>query len=237
MSILSRNQVIEAVKQGKIQFDPSLDQFQISPIAIDLRVGSSFFIPRLSVIGSGGRTQLGIDHLDNKMKSEVLDQIHISPGQVFELLPGEFILISSLEKIFINTGEIMANLFPRSSTSRRGLSIESGIVDPYYEGYLTIPVLNQTKTQMIKIYPGERIAQLVFQNIGESIDSKDAQAHGTAKPKYQGSKAYMLDFKFDPHDEINLIKEGKISEIKKQYKLDIKKIKIKKNEKLQHLSI
>ena len=31
------------------------------------------------------------------------------------------------------------------------------IVDPYYEGFLTIPVLNQTKTQMIKIYPGESL--------------------------------------------------------------------------------
>jgi len=217
MAVLSKNEIVEAIDAGKITFDPGLDKFQLSPIAVDLRVGSNFFVPRLSETGESGRTALSVDHLNNTTNNEILDQIHLEPGQVFHLLPGEFILISSLEKISIKTGDIIATLFPRSSTSRRGLSIESGIVDPFYEGYLTIPVLNQTKTQTIKIYPGERIAQLVFQHIGKPLSAEEAESHGSSKPKYQGTKAYMLDYKFDPHEEINLLRDGKIDEIKKDY--------------------
>lgn len=222
MCILSKKQILEAINEGKICFIPGVDQFQLSPIAIDLRVGSNFFVPRLSEMTQEGRTQMSINHLDNRKNNEILDQIHLEPGQCFELLPGEFILISSLEKISIKTGGLMGVLYARSSTSRRGLAIESGIVDPYYEGYLTIPVLNQTKTQMIKIYPGERIAQIVFQQIAEDLTVEDAELHGGSKPKYQGSKAYMLDYKFDPNDEISLIREGKIEELKSKFEIEIK---------------
>jgi deoxycytidine triphosphate deaminase len=236
MAILSRAKIIEAIENGKLAFDPGLDKFQFSPIAIDLRVGSNFFVPRLSEMGEKGRTEISVDHLDNKTNNEILDQIHLEPGQVFHLLPGEFILISSLEKISIKTGDIMATLFPRSSTSRRGLSIESGVVDPFYEGFLTIPVLNQTKTQTIKIYPGERIAQLVFQEIGQVVSTEEAESHGLSKPKYQGTKAYMLDYKFDPHEELGLLKDGKIEELKEGYAVEIK-TKEKKIDEKQQLSI
>jgi deoxycytidine triphosphate deaminase len=222
MAILSKTQIIEAIESGKLSFEPGLDKFQLSPIAVDIRVGSNFFVPRLSEVNEEGRTVLSVDHLNNKTNNEILDQVHLEPGQVFQLLPGEFILISSLEKISIKSGDIMATLFPRSSTSRRGLSIESGIVDPFYEGFLTIPVLNQTKTQTIKIYPGERIAQLVFQEIGKSLSVEEAESHGISKPKYQGTKAYMLDYKFDSHDEINLLRDGKIDELKKDYLIEVK---------------
>lgn len=224
MAILSKKQIIGAIENGKLSFEPGLDKFQLSPIAVDLRVGSNFFVPRLSKISENGRTELTIDHLDNRTNNEILDQVHLEPGQVFELLPGEFILISSLEKINIKSGKIMATLFPRSSTSRRGLAIESGVVDPYYEGYLTIPVLNQTKTQMIKIYPGERIAQLVFQSIEEGLSAVEAEDHGISKPKYQGTKAYNLDYKFDPHDELNFLKDGKLDDLKKQFAIVAEKV-------------
>ena len=223
MSILSKKQILEAINCGEICFTPGVDQFQLSPIAVDLRVGANFFVPRLSEMTEIGRASMSINHLDNRKNNEILDQIHLEPGQYFELLPGEFILISTFEKIAIKTGNLMGVLYARSSTSRRGLAIESGIVDPYYEGYLTIPVLNQTKTQMIKIYPGERIAQIVFQQIAEDVSEKDAEMHGGSKPKYQGSKAYMLDYKFDPHDEINLIREGKLEELKNKFEVALEK--------------
>ena len=229
MSILSKKKIIELLDRGEIVFDPGLDEFQLSPIAVDIRVGTNFFVPRLSEVSEEGRVELIIDHLDNRSKNEVLDQLNLGPGQVFQLLPGEFILISSLEKISIKTGNIMAMLFPRSSTSRRGLSIESGIVDPYYDGNLTIPILNQTKTQTIKIYPGERIAQLVFQEIGQALSEEEAENHGLSKPKYQGTKAYRLDYKFDSHEEINLLREGKIDEIKKNHLVEVKTITKKTN--------
>lgn len=221
MSVLTKIQILKAIGKGEISFEPMIDQFQLSPVAVDIRVGNNFFISRLWEMGENGRKQVIIDHLNDTQKNEILEQIHLTSGQYFELLPGEFILISTLEKISIKSGKYLATLFPRSSTSRRGLSIESGVIDPYYEGHLTIPVLNQTKTQTIKIYPGERIAQLVFHETGEEISRAEGEKHGISKPKYQGSKAYMLDYKFDSHNEINLIREGKLDELKKQFSVEI----------------
>lgn len=223
MSIIPKNQIVEAISCGELVFEPALDQFQLSPIAVDLRVGHNFFVPKLSQITESGREEMAINQLDDTTKSEIFDQFHMKDGQCFELLPGEFILISSLEKIKINSKAIMATLFARSSTSRRGLSIESGIIDPLYEGILTIPVLNKTKTQTIKIFPGERIAQLVFNQVNSGLTKEDAESHGISKPKYQGAKSYTLDYRFDAHDEINLLREGKVEEIKKKYPINLKK--------------
>lgn len=217
MSILSKNELKKMIEKGDLSFDPVLDQYQLQPVAIDLRVGNNFYVPKLWDVKEEGRTEFHINHIDNSEKNEVFDCVHLNFGQYFTLLPGEFILISSLEKISIPSGGVMATLFPRSSTTRRGLSIDSGVIDPYYEGYLTIPVLNQTRTQTIRIYPGERIVQLVFSKLNEGINKEDAGHHGLSKPKYQGTKAYQLDYKFDPHDELDLIKDGQISKLKKKF--------------------
>jgi len=221
MSVLSKNNIVEAIEEKKLVFEPGLDQFQLQPIAVDLRVGTNFFIPRLSELTSEGRAKLNIDHLDDSNKSEILEQIHLEPGQIFELLPGEFVLISSLEKISINSGDIFANLYSRSSTSRRGILIESGVIEPYFSGHLTIPVFNQTRTHTIKIYPGERIAQLIFHELKTSITKEESLSHGLNRPKYQGSKSYMLDYKFDPHDEIQIIKNGEMEKLKKKFGLKL----------------
>jgi len=217
MGILTRNEILSAINKGELAFEPGLDQFQLQPAAIDIRVGMNFFIPKVWSFGEEGRTGLNTDHLDNEKKNEVLDSLHLKPGQTFELLPGEFILISTLEKIYLKSGGLVAILYPRSSTTRRGISIESGVIDPHYEGSLMIPVFNMTRTQKIKIYPGERIAQLVFSTTESVLSKEESLNHGLAKPKYQGVQGYQLDYKFDPHEEINLIKNGQIEKLKKNH--------------------
>lgn len=221
MSILTKNEVIKAIKKGELSFEPGLDQFQLQPAAVDVRAGWNFFVPKVWSLGDEGRTGLNADHLDNEQKNEVLDSIHLKPGQTFELLPGEFALISTLEKISMKSGELVSILYPRSSTTRRGISIESGIIDPYYEGSLMIPVFNMTRTQKIKIYPGERIAQLVFYRTESVLSEKESLSHGLAKPKYQGVEGYQLDYKFDPHAELNIIREGGLKDLKKKFLIEI----------------
>lgn len=217
MAVMSKIELKKLMEDKKLSFEPMLDQYQLQPVAIDLRVGNNFYIPKLWDVKEEGRVEFHINHINNSEKNEVLDCIHLDFGQYFTLLPGEFILISSLERVSLSSGEVMATLYPRSSTTRRGLSIDSGVIDPYYDGHLTIPILNQTRTQTIRIYPGERLVQLVFFELKSPISPEDAQSHGLAKPKYQNTKAYQLDYKFDPHEEINFIKEGEISKLKKKF--------------------
>lgn len=217
MGILTKNEILKAIEKGELAFDPGLDQFQLQPVAVDIRVGFNFFIPKIWSFGENGRTGMNIDHLDNEQKNEVLDSLHLKPGQTFELLPGEFILISTLEKISLKSGGLVSILYPRSSTTRRGISIESGVIDPHYEGSLMIPVFNLTRTQKIKIYPGERIAQIVFYKTESVLSEEESLTHGVSRPKYQGVQGYQLDYKFDPHDEINMVRDGALDKLKKKY--------------------
>lgn len=220
MGILTKHEILASIKTGELSFEPGLDQFQLQPAAIDVRVGYNFFIPKVWAFDETGRTGLNTDHLDNELKNEVLDSLHLKPGQTFELLPGEFILISTLEKISMKSGGLVSILYPRSSTTRRGISIESGIIDPHYEGSLMIPVFNMTRTQKIKIYPGERIAQLVFFRTESVLTEEESLSHGLSKPKYQGVAGYQLDYKFDPHDELNMIKNGTLDKLKKKFAIE-----------------
>lgn len=218
MSVLTRKQFLSYIKEKKIEFEPALDQFQIQPNSIDLRVGWSFYVPKTWEYNEKGRVALNINYLDRTEKKESYKIIRLKEGQYFEILPGEFIIISTLEKIKLNSGNLMAVLLPRSSTTRRGLFVESGIIDACYNGYLVLPVINNTRDQIIKIYPGERICQLIFHKLETNLTEEEAHIHGVARAKYLSATPYGLEARGDSEQEIEFIKKGKIKELKSKYK-------------------
>lgn len=220
MGILTKKEIISEIKKGRLGFEPGLDQFQLQPAAVDVRVGENFYIPKIWGMTERGREGLSFDY-SNKNKEEILDCVNLKPGQAFELLPGEFILISTFEKIAINCGDLIGILYSRSSTNRRGMGIESGVIDPYYEGFLMIPVLNQTRSQKICIYPGERIAQIVFERTESELSKEDSLMHGVVPPKYHGINGCKLDYKFDANDEVEAIKSGDIIGLKERFEVKI----------------
>ncbi|MBL7058629.1 dCTP deaminase [Patescibacteria group bacterium] len=219
MSILSKYTILQKIRENKITFSPELDKFQIQPHTIDLRLGYSFYVPKKWEYNEKGRIALNSDYLDTDKDSQNnFDLIKLKPGQYFELLPKEFIISSSLEKIFLNSDNIMANLDARSSIMRRGLWVTSGTIDVRYQGSLTFPIVNHTE-QIIKLFPGERICHLTFLYIDESIKDEDALLHGNAQSKYYESTPYSLESRTDSLEEINLIKSGNIDKIKSEYKI------------------
>ena len=114
----------------------------------------------------------------------------------------------------------MGVLYPRSSINRRGLSVDlTGIVDVFYSGYLMIPILNKTKSQIIKIYPGERICQLVFHKLASSLNREDAMMHGAVPAKYENSNEKNLTSKKDAQEEIDFLKKGDLKGLKKECNL------------------
>lgn len=219
MSTFTKKEIIELIKDKKVEFEPALDQFQVQPNSVDLRVGWNFYIPKTWEYNEKGRVALNINYLDYKERKESYKIIRLIEGQYFEMLPGEFVIISTLEKMKLNTGDIMGVIYARSSTIRRGLIVESGTIDSRYEGYLMLPVMNNTRDQIIKIYPGERICQVVFHKLASELTDEEASIHGVAKAKYLSSTPYGLEARSDSDDEIEFIKKGKIKELKNQYKI------------------
>lgn len=214
--VLSKNQLLECLREGKIAFTPALDSFQIQPNSIDLRIGWSFYAPEAGQYTDAGRVAVQPDYLQKGSNRDYLKLIKLKPGQYFEILPRELILISSLEKIELRTGELMAILHPRSSMVRRGFIIQGGVVDTHYSGHLIIPVLNSTN-HYLKLWPGERAYQLVFHPLSSALSREEAMTHGLGAAKYSEATAYNLEARTDSDEEIALIKKGDIDGLKEKF--------------------
>ncbi len=213
MSILTKKQILEKVEKNEIAFNPNLDEFQVQAHAIDMRLGYTFLIPKEWHMTANGREALRIDHLD-KNKPEYFDVIELEQGQYFELLPNEHVLASTFESVKV-PNDLMAILYPRSSTNRKGLSVDlTGIVDSGYEGQLVIPIRNNTSSQVVKLYPGERFCQLVFESLEEPVEAEKSRYH--QKDIVEGFIMTKDNKQKRDTEEIKYVAEGRMKELKKE---------------------
>ncbi len=212
--ILTRHDILHRLQKGELSFSPNLDDYQNQPHAVDLRLGTTFYIPKIWKLTDKGREVLNVDLTQSA--GDNYEQIELKPGQFFELAPGESVIASTLEKVALNAPDLMGVLYPRSSVNRRGLSVDmTGIVDAHYSGHLMIPILNKTQSQVIRIYPGERICQIVFQLLTQGLESTDALRHGKIEAKYNNAGAEELSSKQDAESEVSAIRAGDFSALKK----------------------
>ncbi len=212
--ILTRHDIGKLIDSEKLKFTPPLDQFQNQPHAVDLRLGTIFYIPKIWKQTEKGREILTVDV--TKSAGDNYEKIKLKPGQYFDLAPGESIIASTLEQVSLNAPDIMGVLYPRSSINRRGLSVDlTGIIDVFYSGSLMIPILNKTAHQIIRIYPGERICQIVFHKLTSPLEKSEAMIHGKVAAKYHDSDGNNLASKKDDNEEIEYIKSGNLEALKK----------------------
>lgn len=212
--VITRKQILERVAKGDIGFTPNLDSFQLQAHAVDLRLGYTFLIPKMWQMTKAGREALTIDHFD-KNRPQYFEVIELEQSQHFDLLPNEYILVSTLEKIKVPL-DLMAVLYPRSSTNRKGLSVDlTGIIDSGYEGQLTIPIRNNTNSQVVRLYPGERFCQVVFESLDEiAQDARQSRYH-----KRDIIEGFVRDQDKKEEEEIALIQSGDIKKLKSDFKI------------------
>lgn len=209
MSILTANEIKNRISVGDLAFKPKLDKFQLQGHSVDLRLGFTFLIPRVHKLTPKGRESLSVTDFDTSNK-ELFDVVELEAGQYFEILPHEHILISTLESVKI-PNDLMAILYPRSSTNRKGLSLDlTGIIDSGYEGQLVLPVRNNNNSNVVRLYPGERICQITLQKLSEPVESRKSKYH----------KRDVVDgVQKEKNEETNLIKSGQIIGLKKNFSL------------------
>lgn len=219
MAVLTKKEILNHITQGDIAFTPSLDRFQIQPHAVDLRLGKTFKIPKTWQLTEKGRESLNVDYL-TEQKKENFEIITLEKGQYFDLLPNEFIIVSTLESIVLNTDHLMAVLYPRTTINRRGLSVNlSGIIDVGYKGSLIIPICNDTTHQTIRLYPGERFCQVVFYELTQAVSPEEQLQHGLAAPKYHQIDENENESKPDNFKETDFIRSGELEKLKKDFSL------------------
>ncbi len=208
MGVLTKNQILQSIQAGELGFEPALDKFQLQEHSVDLRLGFTFMIPKSWAMAPQGRVALNVNYGENRKNFDIVE---LEAGQYFEILPGEFVAVSTLEKVKI-PGGIMAVLYPRSSINRRGLSVDlSGVIDAGYEGRLLVPVRNNTVSQVIRVYPGERFCQLVFEELNDKVAKKQG--------RYHNKDVVVGVLKEKSKREESLVRKGKIQDLKKLFPL------------------
>ena len=88
MAILTKEEILQRVRDKNIVFTPCLDIFQVQAHAIDLRLGFTFLIPKSWKMTTKGREAMMIDPLRDH-GPEYFDVIELEQGQSFDLLPHE----------------------------------------------------------------------------------------------------------------------------------------------------
>jgi len=147
-----------------------------------------------------------------------LDEFQLNPHSVDLRLAEEIVLepfnittntvlAKSLETVTL-PGDVMAVVYPRSSTNRRGITLDiTGVVDANYSGTLTLPLRNNTDKKIV-LMKGERVATLVFYRLEKQAVLRLSKYHGT-----DGT------YKPDKTVETALLESGNLSDLKANHAL------------------
>ena len=91
--------------------------------------------------------------------------LDLSERGPYQMAPGEFLLAHTSETISI-PDDCCGDLVLRSSAARAGFDhCLSGLIDPCFEGELTLELRNNLRNHTLDVYPGMRICQLVVHKL------------------------------------------------------------------------
>jgi len=186
--VLSDRTIREQLRAGRIVIDP-LDDSDIQPASVDLHLHR-----RLLVLGS--TTAPFID-----LRSDLTDLVEpadIPEDEPFLIQPGEFVLVSTVERIGL-PDDLVAQVKGKSSLARAGLLVAptAGYVDPGWDGRLTLELVNASRLPA-SLYAGMRICQIYFMSLTTRAD-KPYGSPGLGS-RYQGQNettASRLHIDFD----------------------------------------
>jgi dCTP deaminase len=174
VSVLSDHSIKAALAAGRLKVDP-LDEEAIQPASVDLRLGHSFRIFRVT-----SRPYVDV----HQPMEDLTELVETEENEPFIIHPGTFCLGATMETITL-PNDIVARVDGKSSLGRLGLLVHAtaGYVDPGWTGRLTLELSNQSQMP-IALYSGMRIAQISFLTMTTQVDRPyGSEALGS---KYQG---------------------------------------------------
>jgi len=156
-------EILTLVRRGLVTpFDHEL----VNPASLDVRLGNNLLV-----------------EVPNSYELVPQSMIGFSQEEPYLLQPHEFVLAETLEE-FKLPDCIAGQLALKSSRAREGLEhLLAGYVDPGYQGRLTLELQNARSLHPVPIWPGMKIAQIVFHKLS-MLPSKDYSMTG----RYYGDK-------------------------------------------------
>lgn len=83
------------------------------------------------------------------------------------LCPGDFKLVSSLEYVSI-PDDLIAIVHDKSTWARQGLAVQNTVLEPGWQGFITLELTNHRQSGALTLFPGAPIAQIVFHKLDEA---------------------------------------------------------------------
>lgn len=107
---------------------------------------------------------------------------------ILQVRPGEFILVNSVEH-FTMPDDVLGMVADKSTWARLGLAVQNTIIEPGWNGYLTLEITNHSK-HSINIINGSPIAQIICFKLDEPAE-----------------KPYNGKYQFQPKEPVKAILE------------------------------
>ncbi len=162
--ILSDRKIEELLDSGVLGIEP-IDRGQIEPASVDLRLGNTFLVPRVT----SGIFSMSEPPEYEEVKSDVF------------VVPAHGFVLGTTRELIRLPNNLTAFVEGRSSIGRMGLFIQNaGWVDPGFEGHITLELYNANSAPM-RVEAGRRICQLV-------IAEADQEVKNPYRGKYQGQR-------------------------------------------------
>jgi dCTP deaminase len=181
--ILSDADLRARLARGDLKVGPLQDEaLQIQPASIDVRLADEFLIYQSSEVAC-------LDPRDPETLSRASKRIRVPDGNAFILHPGEFALGSTMERVSIPP-DLVATVDGRSSIGRLAVVVHAtaGFIDPGFEGQITLELSNIGRIP-VKLYPGMRVAQLVFHELRSPAQNPYGHERGSS---YQGQSGPQI---------------------------------------------
>lgn len=151
--ILTHDEILAEIDAGRIRIEP-FERDAVGPASADLRLGHEIriFSPMPQVIP----IMADSDYKDMTYKLELEEAGYI-------IKPGELVLGMTLERVTL-PGDVAGWLGSRSRFARLGLMvhISAPFMQPGISNNQVLEILN-TGPNFLKLVPGERICQFVFE--------------------------------------------------------------------------
>lgn len=145
----------------------------------DLAIGDRIAVLKKEVRCIDVTNQKNIDSIYNEQQL---------PEKGYVISPKEYVLVSLQETISL-PDNLTAHIRPRTRFTRLGLIVSDQHCNSTYEGNLKIGLFNATD-YAIKIFPGVRVAQIVFEELKEK-PSSEKQYRNKVTAAYQHEKQFI----------------------------------------------
>jgi len=161
--ILGRRAILELMRSGDISIDP-FEESALGPASYDIALSSKFRI--------FDRYDEFLDIRDDSFDPAVFGDVVDTGGEPIELMPGQLVLGMSVERITLSN-RVMGWISGRSRFARAGLlvHVSSNLIQPGVSNHQILEIVNLAP-RPIRLWPGVRIAQVVFEEVRGAEEGK-----------------------------------------------------------------